>query len=434
MTLGILDQRPYVQGTTQDGARSRPQTWDEEEIDRELRPSRMEQIKLQERSYRIQWLLEEGEEQGYLTTDQILEAFPEAEDDLDQLEDLFVALHDQDVAIYDSEEEAEGAQGKSEAELGEDESRLDTPDLSGVPVSDTVGLYFSEMGREPLLTREQEMELAKRLERGRDARRRLDRNGHNPQERTQLKRRITQGEEARARLIKANARLVVSIAKRYRGLGLPFLDLIQAGNLGLIRAADRFDYRRGYKFGTYATWWIRQAVTRAISQHGRTIRIPVYMGDQIRKLIRTAQRMEQDLGRRPTPEEISEETGIELDKVRWMLRISTRPTSLEKPVNDEEDASEFGDFIEDEDALSPADWAEHNQLRQELERMLTTLTPREARILRLRFGLEGDRPYTLNEIGEKLGVTRERVRQIQQQALGRLRHPHHSRELRSYLS
>jgi RNA polymerase primary sigma factor len=379
-------------------------------------------------------LLEEAEEQGYLTTDQILEAFPEAEDDVDQLENLFVLLHDQDVAIYDSEEEAKGARIKAEAESGEDENRLDTPDLSGVPVNDTVGLYFSEMGREPLLTREQEVELARRLERGRDARHRLDRNGHDPEERTQLKRRITQGEEARAHLIKANTRLVVSIAKRYRGLGLPFLDLIQAGNLGLIRATDRFDYRRGYKFGTYATWWIRQAVTRAVSQHGRTIRIPVHMGDQIRKLIKTAQRMEQDLGRRPTHEEISEETGLDFDKVRWMLRVSTRPTSLEKPVNDEENANEFGDFIEDKEALSPADWAEHSQLRQELERMLTTLTPREARILCLRFGLEGDHPYTLNEIGEKLGVTRERIRQIQQRALGRLRHPRHSRKLRSYLS
>jgi RNA polymerase primary sigma factor len=394
----------------------------------------MEQFKLQERSHRIQWLLGEAEEQDYLTTDQILEAFPEAEDDLDQLEDLFVVLHDRGVTIYDSEEEAEGARGKPEAKSGEDENRLDTPDLSGIPVNDTVGLYFGEMGREPLLTREQEVELAKRLERGRDARRRLDRNGHDSQERTQLKRQITQGEEARAHLIKANTRLVVSIAKRYRGLGLPFLDLIQAGNLGLIRATDRFDYRRGYKFGTYATWWIRQAVTRAVSQYGRTIRLPVHMGDQVRKLIRTAQRMEQDLGRRPTPEEISEETGLGRDRVRWMLRVSTRPTSLEKPVNDEEDASEFGDFIEDEDVLSPADWAEHSQLRQELERMLTTLTPREARILRLRFGLEGDHPYTLNEIGQKLGVTRERIRQIQQRALGRLRHPRHSRKLRSYLS
>jgi RNA polymerase primary sigma factor len=306
--------------------------------------------------------------------------------------------------------------------------------LSGIPIDDTISLYFSETGHEALLTREQEVELAKQLERGRDARRQLDRNGHNRQERTQLRHWITEGEEARAHLIKANTRLVVSIAKRYRGLGLSFLDLIQAGNLGLIRAADRFDYRRGYKFGTYATWWIRQAVTRAVSQHGRTIRIPVHMVDQIRKLIRTAQRMEQDLGRQPTPEEISERTGLEPDRIRWMLRVSMRPISLEKPVNDEEAASEFGDFIEDEDVPSPADWAEHNELRQELERMLTTLTPREARVLRLRFGLEGDHPYTLKEIGEKLGVTRERVRQIQQQALGRLRHPHHSRRLRNYLS
>jgi RNA polymerase primary sigma factor len=306
--------------------------------------------------------------------------------------------------------------------------------LSGIPVDDAVGLYFGEMSREPLLTPEEEVELAKRLEQGREARRQLDRNGHDPEERARLKCLIVRGKRARERLIKANTRLVVSVAKRYRGLGLPFLDLIQAGNLGLIRAADRFDHRRGYKFATYATWWIRQGITRSLSQHGRTIRFPAYMGDRIRKLVRIAQRMEQDLGHQPTPEEIAGEMGLDADEVRWMLRISKRPMSLEKPVGDEKDASELGDFIEDENEPSPPQRVERVQLREELERMLTALPPREARILRFRFGLEGDRTYSLQEIGEKLGVSRERVRQIQKQALGRLRHPRHRRKLQDYLS
>jgi len=396
----------------------------------------MEKFKPREQSNRIQWLLEEVDEQGYLTLDQMLEAFPEAEDDLAQLEDLFATLYDRGIEVYDSEEEAREKRAKMEKELGGDGDGdcSGAPDLSSIPVDDSVGLYLSEMSRVPLLTYKEEVELAKRLERGREARRKLTHNGHDLRERARLKRLVEQGEEARRHLIKANTRLVVSIAKRYQRLGLPFLDLIQAGNLGLIKATDRFDYQQGYKFGTYATWWIRQAVTRALSQQGRTIRIPVHMTDRIRKLIKTAQRMEQVLGRQPTSEEIAEEVVFKPNEVRWMLQVSQRPISLERPVGEEEGASEFGNFIEDESAPSPAQSAEQHLLREDLEKMLIILPPREVRILCLRFGLQGKRSHTLKEVGEKLGVTRERVRQIERRALRRLRHPRHRRRLRNYLS
>jgi RNA polymerase primary sigma factor len=393
----------------------------------------MEGSGLQGQSNKIHGLLGLAGEQGYLTVDQILEALPETEDDLDRLEELFTILHDQSVVVYDSKQEAEESKAKREKPDG-DGGRSDGPDLNAVPVNDTVGLYLKEMGHVPLLTPEEEVTLGRQLARGREAADELAQNGHDRREREKLERLIRRGEEARRHLIEANTRLVVSMAKRYRGLGLSFLDLIQAGNLGLIKAADKFDHSRGYKFGTYATWWIRQGITRAVSEKGRTIRIPVHMGDRIRKLIRTAQRMEQDLGRRPSPEEIAEEMGLDSRQVQWMLRVSTHPTSLDRPIGDEEDGSELGDLIEDEGAPSPARSADQSQLREDLNRMLATIPPREARVLRLRFGLKGDRVHSLKEIGEKLGVTRERARQIQQQALGRLRHPRNSRRLRDYLS
>ncbi|HDQ72122.1 MAG TPA: sigma-70 family RNA polymerase sigma factor [Chloroflexi bacterium] len=383
----------------------------------------------------IQWLLDEAEEQGYLTTEQIKEVFPEAEENIEQLEAFFILLQDRGIEIYyDEEEEAEEEDEDGDEELVAGiagEARV--VNLSGIPIDDSISLYFNEMSHVPLLSYEEEVALAKQMERAREAQVQLSNNSHGEDEKAELERLIDLGEQARQHLIKANTRLVVSIAKKYRGNGLSFLDLIQAGNLGLIKAVDKFDYKRGNKFGTFATWWIRQSVTRSLAQQGRTIRIPVHMSDRIRKLYQAVQRLEQNLGRRPTPLEISEETGLDTHDVRWMLQVSQRPLSLDKPIGDEEEASELGSFIEDQTAPSPSQTAEHDLLREDLERMLRSLTPREVRVLRMRFGLGGDTDHTLKEVGDKLGVTRERVRQIERQALRKLRHPRHRRQLRSYL-
>ena len=380
----------------------------------------------------LEWLLDEAEEQGYLTIEQIIEAFPEAEEDLSELEDLFAYLQEQEIEVVESEDEMVEVD-LGEDDLGGDSPETDAADLSNISIDNAVSLYFREMGREPLLTREQEVELAKKMERGQEAKRKLDQDGHSLEERERLERLITEGKEAREHLIKANTRLVVSIAKRYRGQGLSFLDLIQAGNVGLIKAADKFDHTRGTKFGTYATWWIRQSVARTLKQQGRNIRIPVHTNDRIRELYKVAARLEQDLGHRPTPEEIADEVDLEPERVRWLLGVSQRPLSLEKPV-DEEGESEFGDFLEDEDVPSPAQRAEMHLLHEDLQDALSTLTPREVRVLRMRFGLGGADTYTLREVGEKLGVTRERIRQIEGKALKKLRHPRYRRRLRAYLS
>jgi RNA polymerase primary sigma factor len=394
----------------------------------------MEAFELEEGASRIQWLLGEAGEQGYLTADQILETFPEVEQDIELIEDLFAILQDRGITVYNDRADVDEAVATAVVETGEDNDGYeDMFNLNDVPVNDTLGLYLREMSYVPLLTHDEEVALAKQLEQGREAQQQLGQNGHNLQERTRLKRLIAQGEKAREHLIRANTRLVVSVAKRYRGLGLPFLDLIQAGNVGLIKATDGYDYRRGFKFATYATWWIRQAVTRALTQQGRTIRIPVHMNDCIRRLFKTAQRLEQRSGRQPTPEEIGKELKLDPRRVRWLLRVSTLPASLDKPVKDEMGADVFGDFIEDTDTPSPVQSAEGHLLREDLAQMLTTLTPRQARILCLRFGLRGDRKYSLEEIGNKLGLTRERIRQIERKALRKLRHPRHRRRLRYYL-
>lgn len=381
----------------------------------------------------VQWLLDEAEEQGYLTTKQIQAAFPEAEEDLEQLEALFILLQNRGIEIYYDEEAIDDELDEDEKLAVEMEDEADGPNLSAIPIDDSISLYFNEMSYVPLLSYEEEVALAKQMERGEEAQVQLAKNGRDAEEEAHLEQLIELGEQARQHLIKANTRLVVSIAKKYRGNGLSFLDLIQAGNLGLIKAVDKFDYRRGNKFGTFATWWIRQSVTRSLAQQGRTIRIPVHMSDRIRKLYRAVQGLEQDLGRRPTPLEIAEETGLNTNDVRWMLQVSQRPLSLDKPIGDEEEASELGSFIEDQATPSPSQTAEHDLLREDLERMLRSLTPREVRVLRMRFGLGGDTDHTLKEVGEKLGVTRERVRQIERQALRKLRHPRHRRRLRSYL-
>jgi len=382
-------------------------------------------------------LLEKAEIQGYLTTDDILDLLPDAEESIEQLEEIFILLHETGIEVYDDRVDAESDLEVDEqalsAALGEYEAdEEEDGDLAGISSDDTVGLYLREMARVPLLTTEEEIELAKALEAGRRARAILSNDGSDPARRAELERLVEEGLAAREHLIKANTRLVVSIAKKYMGRGVPFLDLIQEGNLGLMKAVEKFDYNRGYRFSTYATWWIRQTITRAIADQGRTIRVPVHMSDRIRRLYNTARDLEQEQGRRPTPEEIAEELDIEPRKVQWMLRVSWKPLSLEHPVGEEED-SELGSFIEDEFTPTPAQSASQSMLGEKIEEMLATLSPREARILRLRFGLLNGRSYTLEEVGQKFGLTRERIRQIEGKALRRLRHPRRSRQLRDYL-
>ncbi len=392
----------------------------------------MERYEIEEQFEDIDWLLDEAEEEGYLTLDQILEAFPEAEEDLADLEDFFTYLQQQGIQVVESESDFTAVTTDEEG-LQDETEEPEASDLSDISVDNAVSLYFKEMGREPLLTREEEVELAKRMERGQEAKRKLEQEDLAPEEREELERVVADGQEARSHLIRANTRLVVSIAKRYRGRGLSFLDLIQAGNIGLIKAADKFDYERGTKFGTYATWWIRQSVARTLKQQGRNIRIPVHTNDRIRHLYQVASRLEQDFGRRPTPEEIADEVDLDPERVRWLLGVSQQPLSLEKPI-DEDGESEFGDFLEDEDTPSPSQRTEMHLLHEDLQDALSTLTPREVRVLRMRFGLGGADTYTLREVGEKLGVTRERIRQIEGKALKKLRHPRYRRKLRPYLS
>jgi RNA polymerase primary sigma factor len=381
-------------------------------------------------------LMQKADDQGYLTSEDILEAFPEAEENIDQLEEVFILLQEAGIDIEEEPLESEDAMLKGDLELLEEregDREEDLFDLSGISSDDTVGLYLKEMARVPLLSTEEEVRLAKLLESGEKAQRQLERDGQNPAEREQLQQAMEAGKTARDHLIEANTRLVVSIAKKYMGRGVPFLDLIQEGNLGLMKAVEKFDYRRGYRFSTYATWWIRQTITRAIADQGRTIRVPVHMSDRIRRLYKAARHLEQEHGRKPTPEEIAAEMDMEPRKVQWMLKVSWRPLSLEQPVGEEED-SELGSFIEDEGAPTPTQSAYDHLLREKVEEVLSTLTPREARILRLRFGLQNGRSYTLEEVGQKFGLTRERIRQIEGKALRRLRHPRRSRQLRDYLA
>jgi len=379
-------------------------------------------------------LMERAELQGHLTLDDVLEAFPEVEENLEELEEVFIYLQEAGIEIYEDERGETADKGiKEESIEGEEQEDKDILDLSGISSDDSIGLYLKEMARVPLLTTQEEIKLAKLLERGEAAQRRLSKDGHAPEERRKLERAIDEGRVAREHLIKANTRLVVSIAKKYMGRGVPFLDLIQEGNLGLMKAVEKFDYRRGYRFSTYATWWIRQTITRAIADQGRTIRVPVHMSDRIRRLYKAARHLEQERGRKPTPEEIAEELKLEPRKVRWMLRVSWRPLSLEKPVGEEED-NELGSFIEDDNTPTPTQSAYEHLLKEKMEEVLATLTPREARILRLRFGLVDGRSYTLEEVGQKFGLTRERIRQIEGKALRRLRHPRRSRQLKEYLT
>ncbi|MGI6374811.1 MAG: sigma-70 family RNA polymerase sigma factor [Anaerolineae bacterium] len=380
-------------------------------------------------------LMAKAETKGFLTFDDIMEALPEAEESMEQLEDLFIYLSDNGVQLVDEDDEPDDAEVQLEAEeKPKAKETVSEVPLSEIASDDTISLYLKEMARVPLLTAEEEVSLSREYEQGRMAQQRLKNDPSlTEDERDELYKIFQRGEGARAHIIRANTRLVVSIAKRYLGQGVPFLDLIQEGNLGLIKAVEKFDYHRGHRFSTYATWWIRQAITRALADQGRVIRLPVHLSDRIRKVYQVAQQLEQDWGRQPTPEEIAEELALPPQKVQWMLKVSQRPLSLEKPVGEEED-SELGSFIPDDEAPTPSDTAYHRLLQDKLGEVLTTLSPREARILRLRFGLHDGRSYTLEEVGQKFGLTRERIRQIEHEALDRLRHPSRSRQLRDYMA
>ena len=376
------------------------------------------------------YLLAKAADQGFVTYDDILTAFPQAEENIEELEDILATLIEDGIEIGPLDDKAKEAAMPTPAILesaADQKAYFDT-----IAIDDTIGLYLKEIGRVPLLTAEEEVMLAKRMEAGQQAREKLSQDGLDPEERERLQRIVEDGLAAREHLIRANSRLVISVAKKYIGRGVPFLDLIQEGNIGLIRAANKFDYKRGHKFSTYATWWIRQAVTRAIADQSRTIRVPVHMGDQINKLLRIAHRLTQELGRKPTSEELAAAMEIPTRKAEEMLKVARRPLSLDMPTDDEGD-SKLGDFIEDEDSAAPDDEVTSSMLRELLHVILQDLPPREVRILQLRYGLVDGETYTLEEVGRKLGVTRERVRQIEAQALSRLRHPTHARKLKDFL-
>ncbi len=354
----------------------------------------------------VKELIEKGRKQGVLTYNEVMDSLQGVELTPEQIDEVYEKLAGLGIEVVPEAQDLEDINGASLEEGGTGDVDVDLTVPEGVGIDDPVRMYLKEIGRVPLLTPEEEVELAKRMEQG--------------------------DEEAKRRLAEANLRLVVSIAKRYVGRGMLFLDLIQEGNLGLIKAVEKFDYRKGYKFSTYATWWIRQAITRAIADQARTIRIPVHMVETINKLIRVSRQLLQELGRDPVPEEIAKEMGISEEKVREILKIAQEPVSLETPIGEEED-SHLGDFIEDHDAKAPAEEASFTLLREQLDEVLETLTDREQKVLRLRFGLDDGRARTLEEVGQKFGVTRERIRQIEAKTLRKLRHPSRSKKLKDYL-
>jgi len=353
-------------------------------------------------------LIEQGKKKSSLTYKEIMEKLSPFDQDPEQMDEFFEHLGDLGIDVNgDSDEELTSRSNDEDRENNDDFNYDDDLSLPpGIKINDPVRMYLKEIGRVPLLTAEDEMELAKRIENG--------------------------DEEAKRRLAEANLRLVVSIAKRYVGRGMLFLDLIQEGNMGLIKAVEKFDHKKGFKFSTYATWWIRQAITRAIADQARTIRIPVHMVETINKLIRVSRQLLQELGREPAPEEIAAEMDLSVEKVREIMKIAQEPVSLETPIGEEDD-SHLGDFIEDQEALAPADAAAYELLKEQLEDVLDTLTEREENVLRLRFGLDDGRTRTLEEVGKVFGVTRERIRQIEAKALRKLRHPSRSKRLKDFL-
>lgn len=356
------------------------------------------------RQKRLNDLYEYGKKKGTLTYKEIMERLMDLYIEPDQLDKVLENLEALGVTVI-NENDPQPAQSSEDTPI--DTINLSVPD--GVSSDDPVRLYLREIGKYPLLTTEEEIALAKQIAEG------------TPEEQAAAKKKLSE----------ANLRLVVSIAKRYVGRGMQFLDLIQEGNLGLIKAAEKFDYTKGYKFSTYATWWVRQAITRAIADQARTIRIPVHMVETINKLIRVNRQLAQELGRDPTPAEIAKEMGISESKVREIIKIAQEPVSLETPIGEEED-SHLGDFIEDENAPAPAEVASNAMMREQLQEVLHTLTPREEKVIRLRFGLEDGQAHTLEEVGKEFNVTRERIRQIEAKALRKIRHPGRSKKLRDY--
>ena len=399
----------------------------------DLTPKAIEEITVDELTAEEQ-LINIGRERGFVTYDDILGLFPDAEKNLEQMEEVIAALTDASISIVSNEDEAADQMVDDDDDEDEEWNERNSDNLlEAIEADDTVGLYLKEIGRVPLLTAPQEVDLAQRMERGKDARDEMAENLKITAVVREVRERESEdGMAAREHLINANSRLVISVAKKYIGRGVPFLDLIQEGNIGLIRAAKKFDWRRGHKFSTYATWWIRQAVTRAIADQGRTIRVPVHMGDQINRLLRASHQLTQELGRDPTVAELAEALNVTVRKAEQMIQVARRPISLETPTDDEEE-SVLGDFIPDDDSPAPAEMVTSQMLREQLGDILDTLPPREVRILQLRYGLLDGETYTLEEVGRKLGVTRERVRQIEAQALSRLRHPAHARKLRDFL-
>jgi RNA polymerase primary sigma factor len=375
----------------------------------------------------VDQLLEMARKQGYLTYSDILEAFPQPELAVVEVDQLYATLQQEGVKVVESPAELEAGLG------ADDEVFTDLPDLADIAFDDPVRMYLQEIGQVPLLTAEQEVELAKAMEVGDAARLRLEREEYSSgRERFDLERMNNAGCDARKHLIQANLRLVVSIAKKYTSYGLTMMDLVQEGNIGLMRAVEKFDYTKGHKFSTYATWWIRQAITRAIADQSRTIRLPVHMGEAISQVKRTSHKLQQTMQREPTPEEIADAMGISAGKVRRTLEASMHPLSLEMPVG-QEGEGRMGDFIEDDRISTPSEAAAASMLREQIEEVLQKLPERERKIIQLRYGLKDGRYRTLEEVGVEFGITRERIRQIEAVALRKLRHPHLGKKLRGYL-
>ncbi len=383
----------------------------------------------------FQKLLEEGRESGVLTYERVSDALAQNEDlNVEQMEDVLAILQDEGVKIVDKVKLAASTARASRAARAEPGMTDEEVAAAEGPIDDSVRMWLREIGRTPLLRFDDEVKLAKRYETGERAKARCREMAGklDDEEKTRLNRIILVGDRAKESLVGANLRLVVAIAKKYSGRGMSFPDLIQEGNIGLIRAVEKFDYRKGFKFSTYATWWIRQAITRAIADHSRTIRIPVHMVETINRLMKVSNQLQQDLGRDPTTEEIANEMGVTVDRVMEISRVAPEPLSLETPIGEEDD-SHLADFIQDQAAVSPDDAANHIILREQIIQVLDTLTDRERDVIKLRFGLDDGYPRTLEEVGKKFNVTRERIRQIESKALKKLRHKDRSRKLRDYV-